>query len=87
MTINGINGANTQIGQMGMNQVTDSYSRNIQNQIAEAQKQLQELSSNKDMTQEEKMTHVHVPAAAQPKSLIHLTTFLGFGDCRIEISK
>jgi len=56
MTINGINGANTQIGQMGMNQATDSYSRNIQNQIADAQKQLQELSSNKDMTQEEKMT-------------------------------
>ncbi len=55
MTINGINGANTQIGQMGMNQATDSYSRNIQNQIADAQKQLQELSSNKDMTQEEKM--------------------------------
>ncbi len=54
MTINGINGANTQIGQMGMNQATDSYSRNIQNQIADAQKQLQELSSNKDMTQEEK---------------------------------
>lgn len=56
MTINDINGANTQIGQMGMNQATDSYSRNIQNQIADAQKQLQELSSNKDMTQEEKMT-------------------------------
>lgn len=56
MTINSINGANTQIGQMGMNQATDSYSRNIQNQIADAQKQLQELSSNKDMTQEEKMT-------------------------------
>lgn len=56
MTINGINGANTQMGQMGMNQATDSYSRNIQNQIADAQKQLQELSSNKDMTQEEKMT-------------------------------
>ena len=55
MTINGINGANTQIGQMGMNQATDSYSRNIQNQIADAQKQLQELSSNKDMMQEEKM--------------------------------
>ena len=55
MTINGINGANTQIGEMGMNQATDSYSRNIQNQIADAQKQLQELSSNKDMTQEEKM--------------------------------
>lgn len=55
MTINGINGANTQIGQMGMNQATDSYSRNIQNQIANAQKQLQELSSNEDMTLEEKM--------------------------------
>ena len=44
------------MGQMGMNQATDSYSRNIQNQLANAQKQLQELSSNKDMTQEEKMT-------------------------------
>ena len=43
------------MGQMGMNQTTDSYSRNIQNQIANAQKQLQELSSNKDMTLEEKM--------------------------------
>lgn len=56
MTSNGINGANTQMGQMGMNQMADSYSRNIQNQIADAQKQLKELSSNKDMTQEEKMT-------------------------------
>jgi len=55
MKINGINGANTQMGQMGMNQATDSYSRNIQNQIANAQKQLQELSSNGDMTLEEKM--------------------------------
>ena len=54
MTINGINGVNTQIGQMGMNQATDSYSRNIQNQIANAQKQLQELSSKEDMTLEEK---------------------------------
>ncbi len=55
MKVNGINGANTQMGQMGMNQATDSYSRNIQNQIANAQKQLQELSSNEDMTLEEKM--------------------------------
>lgn len=55
MTINGINATNTQMGQMGMNQTTDSYSRNIQNQIANAQKQLQELSSNEDMTLEEKM--------------------------------
>ncbi len=55
MTINGINGTNAQMGQMGMNQATDSYSRNIQIQIADAQKQLQELSSNKEMTLEEKM--------------------------------
>ena len=55
MTINSINGANTQIGQMGMNQETDSYSRNIQSQIANAQKQMQELSSNEDMSLEEKM--------------------------------
>ena len=55
MTINGISGVNTQMGQMGMNQAADAYSRNIQKQIAEAQKQLQELSSNEDMTLEEKM--------------------------------
>ena len=55
MKINGIGGSNAQMGQMGMNQATDSYSRNIQNQIANAQKQLQELSSNEDMTLEEKM--------------------------------
>lgn len=55
MTINGINGANTQMGQAGMNRPTDSYSRNIQNQIANAQNQLQELSSNEEMTPEEKM--------------------------------
>ena len=55
MTINGINGANTQTAQMGMNQAIDSYSKNIQNQIANAQKQLQELSSNEEMTLEEKM--------------------------------
>ncbi|MCI8373580.1 MAG: hypothetical protein HFI75_14545 [Lachnospiraceae bacterium] len=56
MEMNRINGVNTQMQQMGINQATDSYSRNIQNQIANAQKQLQELSSNKDMAQEEKMT-------------------------------
>lgn len=53
MEISSINGVNAQVRQMGINQATDSYSRNIQNQIANAQKQLQELSSNKDMTQEE----------------------------------
>ena len=55
MKINGTNGANTQMGQIGMNQAADSYSRNIQNQIANAQKQMQELSSNENMTLEEKM--------------------------------
>lgn len=55
MTINSINGASTQMRAIGMNQTEDSYSRNIQNQIANAQKQLQELSSNEDMALEEKM--------------------------------
>ncbi|MDE6687608.1 MAG: FlxA-like family protein [Lachnospiraceae bacterium] len=55
MTINGVSGANTQMGQMGMNQATDSYSRNIQSQIANAQKQMQELSSNENLSLEEKM--------------------------------
>lgn len=55
MTINSINGAGTQMGQMGMNQATDAYSRNLQNQIADAQKKLRDLSSSEDMTLEEKM--------------------------------
>lgn len=55
MKINGISGANSRAGQMGMNQQTDSYSRNIQNQIANAQKRLQELSSNEELSLEEKM--------------------------------
>lgn len=55
MAINGINGTNAQVGAMKMTHATDSVSKNIQNQIANAQKQLQELSSNKDMSLEEKM--------------------------------
>ena len=55
MRINGINGTNTQVGGMNMTQANDSFSKNIQNQIANAQKQLQELSENKDMSMEEKM--------------------------------
>lgn len=55
MTINGLGGINTQSGLTGLNQTLDSYSRNLQNQIANAQKRLQELSSDKDMTDEEKM--------------------------------
>lgn len=57
MTMNGISGAgnNMQAGRSGMNMQMDSVSKNIQKQIANAQKQLQELSSNEDMTLEEKM--------------------------------
>ena len=56
MRINGLNGVNnTQAGGMNMMQANDSVSKNIQNQIANAQKQLQELSSNKEMSIEEKM--------------------------------
>ena len=55
MKINGINGANTQVGGMNMMQSNDSVSKNLQSQIANAQKQLQELSANKDMSLEEKM--------------------------------
>ena len=55
MKINGLNGANSQVGGMNMMKATDSVSKNIQNQISNAQKQLQELSANKDMSIEEKM--------------------------------
>lgn len=44
-----------QAGYFSMNRQTDSVSRNIQKQIANEQKRLQELSSNREMTPEEKM--------------------------------
>jgi len=56
MKINGLNGANALgSGTNNMAQVNDSVSKNIQNQIANAQKELQELSANKEMSIEEKM--------------------------------
>ena len=55
MRINGLNEANAQARVKNMMQANDSVSKNIQNQIANAQKQLQELSTNKDMSIEEKM--------------------------------
>ena len=55
MRVVGFNGANTQSGAMTMTQSTDSVSKNIQNQIANAQKQLQNLASNDEMTIEKKM--------------------------------
>lgn len=55
MRINGISGTNTQVGQMGISHASDSYSKNIKNQIAGAQEKLKELSSNNEMSLEEKM--------------------------------
>lgn len=57
MAISSVTGTNSnmQAGRLGMNGQTDSVSRNIQNQIANAQKKLQDLSSNTEMEPEEKM--------------------------------
>ncbi len=57
MTIGSLTGTknNMQAGSSGMNTQTDPVSRNIQAQMANAQKALEELSSNEDMTLEEKM--------------------------------
>lgn len=42
-------------GGIGINMTSDSVSKNIQNQIAAAQKELQELSADQEMKPEEKM--------------------------------
>lgn len=57
MTIGSVTGTNNnmQAGRPGMNMQGDAVSKNIQNQIANAQKRLQDLSSNEEMTMEEKM--------------------------------
>lgn len=57
MTISNGNGAvrNTQTVQYNMGVQQDSFSKNIQDQITNAQKQLQEISANQDLTPEEKM--------------------------------
>lgn len=57
MAVGSITGANNsaQAACSGMDMQTDSVSKNIQNQIANAQKRLQELSSNDEITLEEKM--------------------------------
>ena len=44
MKINGFNGTNTQTGAMGMAQANDSVSKNIQNQIANAQQEINNLN-------------------------------------------
>ena len=53
--INAFNTTNTQTGTAGMAQANDSVSKNIQNQIANAQQKLQDLSSNEEMSLEDKM--------------------------------
>ena len=54
--MNGTNAqAGIQSGRINKPMELDSFSKSIQNQISNAQKQLQELSENKDMSMEEKM--------------------------------
>ena len=55
MRIDGFNGNNTQAGTIGMAQTNDSVSKNIQNQIAKAQQKLRDISSDEEMSLEDKM--------------------------------
>lgn len=55
MRVDGIKGADLQISGVNLMQAKDSFSKMIQNQIANAQEQLQKLSENNDMSVEEKM--------------------------------
>lgn len=56
MKIGGINGAG-RISQAGAysGAQEDAYSKNIKNQIAQAQKEMQQLSSDQELSMEEKM--------------------------------
>lgn len=55
MRISGQQESSMQTGQIGMGQAKDAVSKNIQRQIGQVQKQLQELSSNEEMSVEDKM--------------------------------
>lgn len=55
MRVDGIKGADSQISGVNLMQSNDSFSKMIQNQIVNAQEQLQKLSENNDMSMEEKM--------------------------------
>lgn len=55
MRVDGQSGTNSQVSGVNLMQGNDSFSRMIQNQIMNAQKELQELSENNDMSMEEKM--------------------------------
>lgn len=54
MKINSVGGT-ASAGQTEMIQAEDAVSKNIRRQILETQKQLQELSSNEEISAEEKM--------------------------------
>lgn len=55
MVISGVNGTSAQMGTMGMSKTNDPVAKNIQSQIENVQKQMQELASNKEMSVEDKM--------------------------------
>lgn len=55
MVINGVNGAGMQAGSIGRGQAEDAVSKRLQQQIDNAQKKLQEISGNSEMSTEEKM--------------------------------
>lgn len=57
MNINGVSGAGSQAAPVGTGagQAADAQSKNIRKQIEEAQKKLQEISSDGEISPEEKM--------------------------------
>lgn len=55
MNINGIGGGTPQAAPMKAGETMDAQSRNIQKQITDAQKRLQEVSSNGELSEEEKI--------------------------------
>ena len=55
MVINGLGGTNAQMGPIGSTQANDPVAKDLQRQINDAQKQMQELASNKEMSAEDKM--------------------------------
>lgn len=59
MTVSGINGRalqgiDSQTSAAGLGQTTDAYSKNLQKQIADAEKKLQELASDQQLSPEDK---------------------------------
>ncbi len=55
MTIGNVNGVSSGMQPGNAGRQTDAVSRNLERQIADANKRLQELASNEEMTQEDKM--------------------------------